>query len=197
MHEQLRAVAHNCSRRSRCTPTREAAELRCVDRERTRPDLRLFCVRSLAAAPVRRVRESLQNQRSSFMIHASLPGTFRVTPARPERANPDRREPRLYLQAGQNPAISEAQCTLSAARGILSRSGPAIAVIGLHVLIVYGLVVSMGIVEMPKFAAPVTAVFIPEQTEVRAGTRDQGETGDRMRPCRSMNHSPKCSSMSR
>ena len=50
--------------------------------------------------------------------------------------------------------------------GILSRSGPAIAVIGLHVLIVYGLVVSMGIVEMPKFATPVTAVFIPEQTEV-------------------------------
>jgi periplasmic protein TonB len=51
--------------------------------------------------------------------------------------------------------------------GILSRSGPAIAVIALHVLIVYGLVVSMGIVEMPKFATPVTAVFIPEQTEVQ------------------------------
>ena len=51
--------------------------------------------------------------------------------------------------------------------GILSRSGPAIAVIGLHVLIVYGLVVSMGIVEMPKFATPVAAVFIPEQTEVQ------------------------------
>src|SRR5688572_15503653 len=51
--------------------------------------------------------------------------------------------------------------------GILSRTGPAIAVLGLHVLIVYGLVVSMGIVEMPKFATPVTAVFIPEQTEVQ------------------------------
>ena len=51
--------------------------------------------------------------------------------------------------------------------GILSRGGPAIAVIGVHLLIVYGLVVSMGIVEMPKFAQPVTAVFIPEQTEVQ------------------------------
>jgi protein TonB len=51
--------------------------------------------------------------------------------------------------------------------GILSRSGPAIAVIGLHVLIVYGLIVSMGIVEMPKFAQPVTAVFIPAETEVQ------------------------------
>lgn len=49
--------------------------------------------------------------------------------------------------------------------GMLSRGGPAIAVIGLHVLIVYGLVASMGIVEMPKFAAPIEAVFIPEQTQ--------------------------------
>jgi protein TonB len=47
----------------------------------------------------------------------------------------------------------------------LSRSGPAIAVIGLHVLIVYGLVASMGIVELPKFAAPVEAIFIPEQAQ--------------------------------
>ncbi len=46
--------------------------------------------------------------------------------------------------------------------GILSRGGPAIAVIGLHILVVYGLVVSMGIVEMPKFAAPVQAVFIDQ-----------------------------------
>lgn len=46
--------------------------------------------------------------------------------------------------------------------GILSRGGPAIAVIGLHVLIVYGLIVSMGIVEMPKFAAPVEAIFIDD-----------------------------------
>jgi protein TonB len=48
--------------------------------------------------------------------------------------------------------------------GFLSRSGPAIAVIGVHVLIVYGLVASMGIVELPKFASPVEAIFIPEQT---------------------------------
>jgi periplasmic protein TonB len=47
----------------------------------------------------------------------------------------------------------------------LSRSGPALAVIGIHVLIVYGLVVSMGIVQMPKFAEPIEAVFIPEQTQ--------------------------------
>jgi protein TonB len=53
----------------------------------------------------------------------------------------------------------------SGTRGIFSRSGPAIAVIGIHVLIVYGLIVSMGIVKMPKFAAPIEAVFIPEQTE--------------------------------
>jgi periplasmic protein TonB len=51
--------------------------------------------------------------------------------------------------------------------GILSRSGPAIAVIGVHALIVYGLVASMGIVELPKFAAPVEAIFIPEQTQTQ------------------------------
>jgi periplasmic protein TonB len=45
---------------------------------------------------------------------------------------------------------------------LLSRSGPALAVIGLHVLIIYGLVVSMGIVEVSKFAAPIQAVFIDE-----------------------------------
>lgn len=44
----------------------------------------------------------------------------------------------------------------------LSRTGPALAVIGLHVLIIYGLVVSMGIVEVSKFAAPIQAVFIDE-----------------------------------
>jgi periplasmic protein TonB len=49
--------------------------------------------------------------------------------------------------------------------GILSRGGPAIAVIGIHILIVYGLVVSMGIVEMPKFATPIEAIFIPEQVQ--------------------------------
>jgi protein TonB len=50
---------------------------------------------------------------------------------------------------------------------ILPRSGPAIAVIGIHVLLGYALVTSMGIVELPKFSAPIEAVFIPEQTEVQ------------------------------
>lgn len=50
--------------------------------------------------------------------------------------------------------------------GVLSRGGPALAVIGIHVLIIYGLATSMGIVKIPKFAAPIEAVFIPEQTKV-------------------------------
>jgi len=49
---------------------------------------------------------------------------------------------------------------------VVSRGGPALAVIGIHVLIIYGLATSMGIVQIPKFAAPIEAVFIPEQTEV-------------------------------
>jgi protein TonB len=48
---------------------------------------------------------------------------------------------------------------------MFSRSGPAIAVVGIHVLIVYGLAASMGVVKMPKFAEPIEAVFIPEQTQ--------------------------------
>lgn len=47
--------------------------------------------------------------------------------------------------------------------GIWSRSGPAILVAGIHVLILYGLTVSLGIVKMPTFTAPIEAVFIPEQ----------------------------------
>ena len=50
--------------------------------------------------------------------------------------------------------------------GILSRGGPALAVIGIHMLVIYGLATSMGIVKIPKFAAPIEAVFIPEQTKV-------------------------------
>ena len=50
--------------------------------------------------------------------------------------------------------------------GVLSRGGPALAVIGIHVLIIYGLATSMGIVKIPKFAAPIEAVFIPEQQQV-------------------------------
>lgn len=48
----------------------------------------------------------------------------------------------------------------------LTRGGPAMAVIGLHVLIIYGLAATMGVVKVPQFAAPIEAVFIPEQTEV-------------------------------
>lgn len=50
-------------------------------------------------------------------------------------------------------------------RGLLSRGGPALAVIGIHVLIIYGLATTMGIVKIPKFAEPIEAVFIPEQTQ--------------------------------
>lgn len=49
--------------------------------------------------------------------------------------------------------------------GILSRGGPAAAVIGIHILIIYGLAATMGVVKVPKFAAPIEAVFIPEQTK--------------------------------
>jgi periplasmic protein TonB len=44
----------------------------------------------------------------------------------------------------------------------LSRSGPAIAVIGLHVLIIYGVAASMGIVKVNKFAPPLQTVFIDQ-----------------------------------
>lgn len=49
--------------------------------------------------------------------------------------------------------------------GLLSRGGPAMAVIGIHILIIYGLAATMGVVKVPKFAAPIEAVFIPEQTQ--------------------------------
>ena len=48
---------------------------------------------------------------------------------------------------------------------VLSRGGPLIAVIGIHVAIIYLLMVSMGVVEAPKFAQPIEAVFIPEQSQ--------------------------------
>lgn len=50
-------------------------------------------------------------------------------------------------------------------RGILSRGGPALAVLGIHILIIYGLATSMGIVKIPKFAEPIEAVFIQEETQ--------------------------------
>ncbi|MFC4311209.1 TonB family protein [Steroidobacter flavus] len=46
-----------------------------------------------------------------------------------------------------------------------SRSGPAMAVIGIHILIIYGLAASMGVVKVPQFAAPLEAVFIAEETK--------------------------------
>jgi protein TonB len=49
----------------------------------------------------------------------------------------------------------------------LARSAPAIAVIALHAVVLYVLSVSMGMVDVPKFAAPVTAVFIPEAQEAQ------------------------------
>jgi protein TonB len=39
------------------------------------------------------------------------------------------------------------------------------AVIGLHILIIYGLAASMGVVKVPQFAAPLEAVFIPVETQ--------------------------------
>lgn len=47
----------------------------------------------------------------------------------------------------------------------MSRSGPAMAVIGIHILIIYGLAATMGVVKVPQFAAPLEAVFIPVETQ--------------------------------
>ena len=44
----------------------------------------------------------------------------------------------------------------------LARSGPAAAVIGVHLLIAYVLSVSMGMIRAPEFAQPIIANFIPE-----------------------------------
>lgn len=51
---------------------------------------------------------------------------------------------------------------------VLSRSGPAIAVIGLHIALIYAVVVSTGFVKVPAFVEPLQTVFIDEpvaQTE--------------------------------
>lgn len=70
----------------------------------------------------------------------------------------------MYAQSMSNARLSNTRLP-DEGRGLLSRSGPALAVIGIHVLIIYGLATSMGIVKIPKFAEPIEAVFIPEQTE--------------------------------
>jgi periplasmic protein TonB len=50
------------------------------------------------------------------------------------------------------------------AQSVLSRSGPALAVIGIHVVLIYLISASMGIVPIPTFKPPMDAVFI-EDTE--------------------------------
>jgi hypothetical protein len=46
--------------------------------------------------------------------------------------------------------------------GVLSRGGPALAVIGIHVAIIYVLAISMGVIDMPKYAPPLEAVMIQD-----------------------------------
>lgn len=50
---------------------------------------------------------------------------------------------------------------------VLGRSGPAIAVIGIHVAMIYVLAASMGIVRIPTLTPPAKAVFLPETVEER------------------------------
>lgn len=58
-------------------------------------------------------------------------------------------------------------------RPSLSRSGPAIAVAAIHVAVLYGISVSLGVIEPPKLVKPSEVVFVPtapeqvEQQEVR------------------------------
>jgi periplasmic protein TonB len=49
------------------------------------------------------------------------------------------------------------------AKGLLSRSGPALAVVGIHVLLIYLISASMGVVPIPSFKPPMDAVFIEEK----------------------------------
>jgi protein TonB len=50
-------------------------------------------------------------------------------------------------------------------RSVLTRTGPLLGVVGIHAAIIYLLAVSMGVVDAPKFAEPIQAVFIPEPQE--------------------------------
>jgi protein TonB len=52
------------------------------------------------------------------------------------------------------------------AQGVLSRGGPALAVIGIHVILIYAISASMGIVPIPGFIPASEVIFIPETTEV-------------------------------
>jgi protein TonB len=51
------------------------------------------------------------------------------------------------------------------APGALSRSGPAIAVIGIHVILIYLISASMGIVPIPSVIESSEVILIPEATE--------------------------------
>lgn len=51
----------------------------------------------------------------------------------------------------------------------LSRSGPAILVVALHIVVIYALTVSMGIVKAPSIIKPAAVVFVPEaKVEVKS-----------------------------
>ncbi|MET0657692.1 MAG: energy transducer TonB [Steroidobacteraceae bacterium] len=47
----------------------------------------------------------------------------------------------------------------------VSRSGPALLVVALHIIVIYGLSVTMGFVKVPSIIKPATVVFVPEATE--------------------------------
>jgi protein TonB len=49
----------------------------------------------------------------------------------------------------------------------ISRSGPAILVAALHIIVIYGLSVSLGFVEAPKIVQPTNIVFVPEPQHQR------------------------------
>ena len=48
------------------------------------------------------------------------------------------------------------------AQGILSRGGPAMAVIGIHVILIYAISASMGLVPIPLQTQPLIAVDVPD-----------------------------------
>src|ERR1044071_9950888 len=56
------------------------------------------------------------------------------------------------------------------AQGVLSRSGPALAVIGVHVVLIYVISASMGIVPIPSLKPPMETVFIDEHVVEREPT---------------------------
>ena len=55
----------------------------------------------------------------------------------------------------------------SPTRSVKTRTGPVIAVIALHIGILYALMVSMGIVRVPSAIAPLETVFIPDTEQAK------------------------------